>query len=93
MVPHVTFPSPSRDAPIWPAPQTAATTARLGVARQPTMIRTANMVSAPVRVSMCGGGERGAPLMVQNLRFQSLFAISGVARLLSLSLGWVQSPL
>lgn len=62
MVPHVTFLSPSRDAPIWPAPQMAATTAHLGVARQPTMTRTANLVSAPVRVSLCGGGERGATL-------------------------------
>lgn len=60
MVPHVTFPSPSRDAPIWPAPRMAARTASLGVARQLTTTQTENLVSAPVRVSMHWGVESRA---------------------------------
>lgn len=89
MVPHVTFPSPSRDAPIWLAPQMAAPMVRLGVVLQPTMTATANSVSAPVRVSirwgggLCGGVGCQPPLRVQNLSFQSFFATSGVARSLS----------
>jgi hypothetical protein len=90
MVPHVTFPSPSRDAPIRPAPQTAATTARLGVAQQLTTIRTANLVSALVRVSMRWGWGAGRRLEGSRIFFPSL-SLPSVVWLLALSLGLVPS--